>query len=316
MLEIRVYPTQFTSFNEGENHKLTWDQFCEMLSEPVVVSSKGQEPQFFPGRMLPEATSKGDKSVEKVFLYCIDADSIDETVFNDLIRTIENEKVEAFMYSTFSHAAQRKKNGLYRIRIVFPLSRPLSADEFRLFWPNSRLTFCNVADPTTSGPGKHYLFPSVPEGKKDLEIISRRFKGEFLNVSKMMSRYGLHNLANAEVETTAIGREPVSKEQFLAAIKNPRKKTDKPTLDALKKAADDKKKNRVVDETVEKSIDTDESLELDLNLDSDTEEAPTDEDFPEVDETATPQASILNPTGDRLSAELAGKNEHIKSDII
>ena len=87
-------------------------------------------------------------------------------------------------------------------------------------------------------------------------------------------------------------------------------------LDALKKAADDKKKNLVVDETVEKSIDTDESLELDLTLDSDTEEAPTDEDFPEVDETATPQASILNPTGDRLSAELAGKNEHIKSDII
>jgi len=60
-------------------------------------------------------------------------------------------------------------------------------------------------------------------------------------------------------------------------------------LDALKKAADDKK-NLAINETDETPND-EESLELDLDLESSIEETSAAEDFPEVDETSIPQAT-------------------------
>jgi tetratricopeptide (TPR) repeat protein len=87
-------------------------------------------------------------------------------------------------------------------------------------------------------------------------------------------------------------------------------------LDALKKAADDKKKNLVTDESADKSIDTDESLELDLNLDSGIEETSTGEDFPEVDEPSIPQLPIQQPIDNELSPDFPEEIEAISTDVI
>ena len=67
-------------------------------------------------------------------------------------------------------------------------------------------------------------------------------------------------------------------------------------LDALKKAADDKKKNLLIDDAEEKSSDTDESLELELDLDTSIEEPSDVDDFPKVNEASIAQAVIQEPT--------------------
>jgi len=87
-------------------------------------------------------------------------------------------------------------------------------------------------------------------------------------------------------------------------------------LDALKKAADDKKKNLVTDESVDQSTITDESLELDLNLDSDAEEASTGDDFPDVNETTIPQANIDDTIENKPTKDTIAKNEYTSSDVI
>jgi len=87
-------------------------------------------------------------------------------------------------------------------------------------------------------------------------------------------------------------------------------------LDALKKAADDKKKNLVVDEIVETSANTDESLELDLNLDSNLEETSTGEDFPEVDESSIHQAHTKETLDEELLSEPAEETESVSVEVI
>ena len=87
-------------------------------------------------------------------------------------------------------------------------------------------------------------------------------------------------------------------------------------LDALKKAADDKKKNLGADEAVETPANTDESLELDLNLDSDLEETSTGEDFPEVDESSIHHADIQKPVDEELLSESAEETESVSVDVI
>jgi len=80
-------------------------------------------------------------------------------------------------------------------------------------------------------------------------------------------------------------------------------------LDALKKAADDKKKNLALDDVAEKPANTDESLELELNLDSGMAEPSNDEDFPAVDEASMPQAVIAKFISEKAPQEFSAEKE-------
>ena len=85
-------------------------------------------------------------------------------------------------------------------------------------------------------------------------------------------------------------------------------------LDALKKAADDKKKNLAINETEESSSD-EESLELDLDLESSIGETPTVEDFPEVDETSIPQAIVKKSIVESSPSDLEDKSDTVNDDV-
>jgi len=83
-------------------------------------------------------------------------------------------------------------------------------------------------------------------------------------------------------------------------------------LDALKKAADDKKKNLVNDKAENSPNDNHESLELDLNFDSDiANKTSVADDFPQVDET-----SIQKPTTEIASTEHKDKTDNINNNTL
>ncbi len=86
-------------------------------------------------------------------------------------------------------------------------------------------------------------------------------------------------------------------------------------LDALKKAADDKKKTLALDEPAENTDNVDDSLELELelDLDSNTEAVPGNDDFPEVDESSISQSIMHDSIDQQAPADSSIKNE--PSDI-
>lgn len=236
MLRLLVYPSQFTNFSAAEAHELSWADFKEIvLKEAQVVQSKGSEPQYFPGTMREGSESKGDASVDRVFLYCLDADNITPREYEKVVETVQAEGLECVVHSTYSHYKQRKENGNYRVRFIFPLSRPVLADEWRLFWSNCRLTFHSIADGTTAAPSKHYLMPSMPPGPEALaEKIYREFSGKPIDVDTMMSRHGLKKLADAEVESFDIGKEAITGSMFQEMVSRKRKGDDVKVVNALK----------------------------------------------------------------------------------
>ena len=79
-------------------------------------------------------------------------------------------------------------------------------------------------------------------------------------------------------------------------------------LDALKKAADDKKKNLDEPAVPEKNPEQDESLELELDFETDTTPAEIEEEFPEVDESSIRKDAITEPSIES-EPETQGKEE-------
>ena len=236
MLRLLVYPNQYTSFSEAEAHELPWADFKNLvLKDALVVPNKGSEPQYFPGSMREGAESKGDASVDRVYLYCLDADDITPREYEKVIETIVADGLECVVHSTYSHLAQIKKNGNYRVRFIFTLSRPVLADEWRIFWSNCRLTFHSLADGTTAAPSKHYLVPSLPPGEEARAAkIYKEFSGKPIDVDEMMTRFGLKKLADAEVESFDIGKERITGSMFQEMVSRKRKGDDVKIANALK----------------------------------------------------------------------------------
>jgi len=222
-LKLVFYENQYTAFEDGEPAEMTFEELKEVFRVPEVASAKGNETQFFPGCFREDANSKGDASVDSLYLYCLDADGISEELYESIVSTIREERWECFIHSTYSHLAQLKKDGCFRIRVIFTLSRPLAAGSFRLFWSNIRMDLGRCADQTTSAPSKHYLLPSRPPGEEaEAAYIFREFEGSPINVDEMLRRHGTEPIAESEMMSFDLGKEPVSGSQIAEMLKKRR----------------------------------------------------------------------------------------------
>jgi hypothetical protein len=238
LLRLRFYDTQFTPASDSEDVEMSWAEFkSDILGQPEIVQAKGSETQYFPGEMKEDAQTKGDSSVYRVFLYCLDADAITEVQYLHLLKTIRDEGLDCVVHSTYSHLEQRKLDGKYRVRVVFPLSRPVLAGEFRLFWSNCRVLFGNIADSTTASPSKHFLVPSRPPGPEaEAAYIFEEFAGKLLDVDEMLTRFRIEAIAECEMESFDLGKERISETMFKELVNRRRKGGESKVTAALKQA--------------------------------------------------------------------------------
>lgn len=239
MLKILVYPSQYTSIEDASPEEVSWEDFKTVfVQDPEVVVNKGSAAQYFPGTMKEGAKSKGDSSVDRLYLYPVDADGITPEEYAQLLASIQREGVECVVHSTHSHQAQIEKDGTYRVRVIFPLKRPVLADEWRIFWSNGRITFNALADPTTAAPSKHYLAAALPPGDLAREsFIFEEFKtGKLLDPDEMMNRHGIQVIAESEIEAFDVGKETVTGGMFKEMVIRRRRGDDLKVANALKSA--------------------------------------------------------------------------------
>jgi adenylate kinase family enzyme len=239
MLRLLFYPNQYTSISEAQAHELSWEDFKDIvLREAEVVPNKGSEAQYFPGEMIEGADSKGDTSVESVHLYCADCDNITPAQYQQLLDIIQQENWECAVHSTYSHHAQIQENGNYRVRVVFTLSRPVLADEWRLFWANMFVTLKSMPDEQTAHPSKHFLAASMSSGEEAREArIYEEFDGTPIDVEEMLERHGIKKIAHAEVESFEIGKETITGNMYAECVSRRRRGDDAKVANALKAAA-------------------------------------------------------------------------------
>lgn len=237
-LKLIFYDNQFTAASEGEAVEMSWQEFRdEILRSPEQVSQKGNETQYFLGAMKPNSSSKGDSSVDRVYAVGLDLDEITDDQLAHIRNTMESEKLEGVLHSTYSHSLQRKKDGRNRVRLILPTARPVLPGEFRIFWANLRVLFGNCADPATAHISKHYLVPSIPPGEEGLrERIYEEFTGSCVDVDSTISRYGIAHIAEAEVEDFELGKERITADMFRDVATRRRKGEETKVVAALRSA--------------------------------------------------------------------------------
>jgi hypothetical protein len=232
-MRVILYKNMYTPASAGEPETLDWSGMMDLLSEPIIVKDKGLAVQIFPGEMLPGTSSKADASVDRIHYYFCDVDAVTKKEYLSTLKRVRDEGLECVVYSSFRH--DPKKNH-YRVRLVFPLTRPVLVGEWKIFWWNARLLLGGLADPETAHPSKHYLLPSHRPGA-DGNYIHLHIEGKHLDPDAVIGKFKVEDLAASEVDIH-LGSEPVSGVAIDAVLRRPgsRKPEVLATVEAIRAA--------------------------------------------------------------------------------
>lgn len=116
------------------------------------------------------------QSVEALTLLVFDLDRVTEDQF-DTTRGL----ISGLQYLV--HATHSDRPDCRCLRFVFPLSRPVSPEEWLTFWPAARQCLVPGADPACADMTRVYLFPSCPS---DVSYFIQANEGALLDVDAML----------------------------------------------------------------------------------------------------------------------------------
>ena len=188
---IATAPNRFSK--KWKHTKTTWAHLLQKLSKTTVTGETAAEYKamkksdrdnrkdiggFVCGRLKDGQRLK--QNVEYRQVICLDADSPAKDFLTDLDLGMGN--TAWGLYTTHSHTATAP-----RYRVLIPLSRAVTADEYKAI---ARLLAKDInidaMDPTTYEPERLMYWPSTPQ---DGEYIFRHNDGPILDADNVLGRY-------------------------------------------------------------------------------------------------------------------------------
>ena len=165
--------------NEPKHHELTWEEFVDANSEHEFTTlTKRQVPLFCPAE-FKEGGTRLDKDVERLHLFVIDLDEVATEEVESTLKAAE--AYEYLAYTSWSHG--RDPN---RLRLVFPLSRPVDVADWQRFWPKAVHHLGNLGDATCCNASRFYVEPYAPVGDEDSHFVVYN-RGTSLDVEAVMA---------------------------------------------------------------------------------------------------------------------------------
>ena len=159
---------------QWQNREMLWSEFLDKLANTTrtretvndyAAMTKAERDNVkdvggFVGGYLKNGR-RSSASVVNRCLICLDADSADAGLLDDLDMTFINAYA---LYSTHSHTPEKM-----RLRLIVPLSRTVTPDEYAAISRRiaDELTLSRF-DPTTFEPARLMYWPSAPEDGEDL----------------------------------------------------------------------------------------------------------------------------------------------------
>lgn len=137
---------------DGEFENISWDEVCNHLcpKEPKIIAEKRLARYVVPcllkdaplvGKTLETARGNGQSTigkmrskshVTKAAMLIMDIDGLPKAEFNAVLKKIARDGIAYLAYTTFSHGSPNKPG--MRARIVIPIDRQLTADEYSIAW--------------------------------------------------------------------------------------------------------------------------------------------------------------------------------------
>ncbi len=190
--EINIATATNKLSKKWKNAPLDWRDFLERLANPTITQETAAEYAKLPkrerdaikdvggfvGGFLKQGRRKADAVVSRS-LITLDADSVSDDIW-ELFSMLYD--FAAAIYSTHSH-----KPDAPRLRLIIPLSRPVSAEEYQPIARKmaSKLGMDNFDD-TTYQPERLMYWPSV---SRDGEYIFDYQDGAFLDPQTLLDEY-------------------------------------------------------------------------------------------------------------------------------
>ena len=177
---------------QWQNREMLWSEFLDKLANTTrtretvndyAAMTKAERDNVkdvggFVGGYLKNGR-RSSASVVNRCLICLDADSADAGLLDDLDMTFINAYA---LYSTHSHTPEKM-----RLRLIIPLSRTVTPDEYAAIARRvaDDLTLARF-DPTTFEPARLMYWPSTPE---DGEYLFRYADQPFLDPDEVLATY-------------------------------------------------------------------------------------------------------------------------------
>lgn len=158
-----VYP-QYKDFG-------TFEDLAASIKEFLVVGAsqadKSRTPCICPAEFLPEKT-RSQKNTLRVHFGMLDFDGLTEAQVEQVLDRIG--EVSWFFYTTHGHH-EAQKRGLWKFRLGFPFSRPVSSEEWPGMSGRLRQLFMGLPDPKCVDSSRMYFLPCVPSTEALKEAI-------------------------------------------------------------------------------------------------------------------------------------------------
>jgi hypothetical protein len=189
--------------NFPKHTTLTWGRFFAVFDEHSVVEEKLSCPMMAP---VVFDGNRSKKNAQSCYLAVADFDDISDNDLEGVRKRCGDFDLSYILYTTHSHAKARA-SGLNRVRLIVPLSRPVSKNEWNLFWPRWKQFFDVDLDKSCSDISHGFFGPYVPS-EADLALAwTEKKRGNALDVDVFLS-IPIENeiLAEAEPGTQEIDR--------------------------------------------------------------------------------------------------------------
>lgn len=191
--EIIIAVGAHANSTNWRNQKTTWEAFAEKLSKTTRTSEKLEEYMRMEKKEKARIKDVGGyvgghvkggrrKLVNIAFrtLLTLDVDFVDGDFWADFQFTFDS--LAAVVHATHTHTEASP-----RLRLIIPLSRRASVDEYEAVARRvAAILGINQFDPTTFEPQRLMYWPSTPS---DLEYYFESQEGEALDVDSMLASY-------------------------------------------------------------------------------------------------------------------------------
>lgn len=159
----------------------TWEKLQDILGEHRYgYAEKLAVPAFSPAE-YPQGATRATKNVSRLWLFVADVDHVDQPTAVETLRRVHAGRIAGIAYSTWSHGEDP-----WRFRVVNPLSRAVTPEEWPRFWSTMNAAYGGVCDPKCVDPARLYFGPYAPAGT-EAKNFRHVFDGEPIDVDKVLS---------------------------------------------------------------------------------------------------------------------------------
>lgn len=185
----------------GQRHTGTWSEIASMLTQHAVLPDKDRALGFVPLTMVDAPCTCGKKDcpgelghlrAENVVAFSMlildldkyrdDSRQLDQAGAERAMARLRELNVRHFVYSTFSHSYPDHAS----LRVGVALSRPVTVEEWTLFFPAVTAWLDVEHDPACSGTvGRFWYMPAHPPGAEPIAYV---VDGDPIDVDAIMER--------------------------------------------------------------------------------------------------------------------------------